>query len=64
VLTNLDSHWHNGLTIGGGLEYALVPNWLAKVEYQYTSFAEQNYFRVTRFGLDLSIVRGGINYRF
>ena len=27
-----------GWTVGGGVEWALVPNWSAKVEYQYYDF--------------------------
>ena len=31
-----------GWTIGGGLEYAISPNWSAKVEYDFVDFPSQN----------------------
>jgi outer membrane immunogenic protein len=30
----------DGWTVGGGLEYAFTPNWLARVEYRYTDFGK------------------------
>lgn len=59
-----------GWTGGGGLEYAFVDNWTAKIEYLYADLGKANCnaacsggnpFDVT---FTTSIVRGGINYKF
>lgn len=60
-----------GETIGGGLEYAFLDNWTAKVEYLYTSFGgfdtviprSSNAITVHHNYSD-NIVRVGLNYRF
>jgi opacity protein-like surface antigen len=33
-----DQFWANGLTVGGGLEKKLSPNWSTRFEYRYTHF--------------------------
>jgi outer membrane immunogenic protein len=38
-----DSHWHNGWTVGGGVEYALTPNWIVGVEYDYVDLLTKTY---------------------
>jgi outer membrane immunogenic protein len=59
-----------GWTAGGGLEYAFVDNWTAKLEYLYVDLGKTNCnaacsggnpFDVT-FGTN--VVRGGVNYKF
>lgn len=35
--------WHNGWTLGGGLEYGLTPNWILGIEYDYISLNSKNY---------------------
>ena len=59
-----------GWTAGGGLEYAFLHNWSAKVEYLYTDLGQAtcsaacsggNPFDVTS---TTQIVRGGLNYKF
>ncbi len=54
-----------GWTVGAGAEVGLTQNWSVKLEYLYMSFAERNY-SVTGVnnGLDTSLVRFGVNYRF
>jgi outer membrane immunogenic protein len=60
-----------GWTVGGGLEYAFLPNWSAKVEYLYTNFGA-NFDPVyiapvvfeTQQRAHLNTVRAGVNYRF
>ncbi|WP_041927480.1 outer membrane protein [Methylocystis sp. SC2] len=60
-----------GWTAGGGLEYAFLPNWSAKVEYLYTDIGA-NYDPIyiapfiveTRQRAHLNTVRAGVNYRF
>ena len=56
-------------TVGGGLEYGFTPNWSAKAEYMYASFANETYLSAvvpggTEFGADIHTVKFGINYRF
>jgi outer membrane immunogenic protein len=69
---NSRSFTKTGWTAGGGVEWAFLPNWSAKVEYLYTdlSGSGQNGFN---FGLGLNntnnhtrfnTVRAGVNYHF
>ncbi|MGJ0395802.1 MAG: outer membrane protein [Methylocystis sp.] len=60
-----------GWTAGGGLEYAFLPNWSAKVEYLYSNIgADYGPNFVTPFVVEtqqrvhLNTVRAGVNYRF
>jgi outer membrane immunogenic protein len=72
-----DTKW--GWTIGGGLEWAIGPQWTAKVEYLYVDFGDINAVgpvsgaiaplipgAAVSYHADLtaSIVRVGLNYRF
>jgi outer membrane immunogenic protein len=59
-----------GWTVGGGLEYAFIANWSAKVEYLYVDLGKATCdaacsggspFDVTFRG---NLVRGGLNYKF
>ena len=59
-----------GWNVGGGLEYAFVDNWSAKLEYLYVDLgtatcgagcSTTNPFDVT---FSTQIVRGGLNYKF
>jgi outer membrane immunogenic protein len=34
-LENKTSEWHNGATVGGGIEYALTNHWIIGAEYNY-----------------------------
>ena len=60
-----------GWTAGGGLEYAFLPNWSAKVEYLYTNIGA-NYGPIyagpfiveTQQRAHLNTIRAGLNYRF
>jgi outer membrane immunogenic protein len=60
----------SGYVIGGGLEYAFTQNISAKAEYLYMPLGGRNLTGVPGFangaktGLDASVVRGGVNYRF
>jgi opacity protein-like surface antigen len=58
-----------GWTVGGGMEYMLNPNWIARLEYLYENFGDVN----VPFGLgqtgtlnlkDVNKVRVGISYKF
>ena len=58
----------NGYAIGGGVEYAFMPNLSGKVEYVYTDLGQAYNFAytpaVSRFGVSTSDVKAGINYHF
>jgi outer membrane immunogenic protein len=56
---------HVGWTAGGGMEVGLTPNWSAKAEYLYIDLSNRAY-SVTgaNNGLESSILRFGVNYRF
>lgn len=65
----------SGWTAGGGLEYALAPNWSLKAEYLFVDLSDVS-FNTTNIGAipnsdnaisqknRLQLVRAGINYRF
>ncbi len=58
-----------GWTVGGGVEFALVANWTAKVEYLHVDLGTANCgtscgFVNNNVSLKEDVVRGGINYRF
>ncbi|MGL4241743.1 MAG: outer membrane protein, partial [Beijerinckiaceae bacterium] len=64
------SSTHHGYAIGGGLEYAFTQNVSAKAEYLYMPFEAKGVSALPgvafggKTGVDASVVRGGINYRF
>ena len=63
------SNTHLGYAVGGGMEWALVDNWTAKVEYLYLDFGNESYFggpAAGGFDADVSAhtVKVGLNYRF
>jgi outer membrane immunogenic protein len=61
-----------GWTFGGGLEYAIDPNWSARVEYDYAAFPPRNVVLVGPVlgtqpatpNFTVQKVVGGVNYRF
>jgi outer membrane immunogenic protein len=58
------SKTHFGWTLGVGAEVGLTPNWTAKVEYLYFDLTNQTYFTGTSHGLESSLLRAGVNYKF
>jgi outer membrane immunogenic protein len=71
--TSDDTRW--GWTIGGGLEYALLPNWSAKIEYGYLDFGTDQLdflcgancapaVQTRNVDQHLHTVKFGVNYRF
>jgi outer membrane immunogenic protein len=40
------SNTRTGFDVGGGVEYALTPNWTARLEYRYYDFGETSYAAV------------------
>jgi outer membrane immunogenic protein len=70
--TSTGSEGRTGYLIGGGLEWAFVRNWSAKIEYNYMDFGTETVTRVTSAGttnlrdnkLNLNVFKAGVNYRF
>jgi outer membrane immunogenic protein len=60
----------DGYTLGGGLEYMFMPNWSAKLEYQYYQFDRTQFVTPVvlaaagRLRDEENTVKLGINYRF
>jgi outer membrane immunogenic protein len=60
---------YTGWTAGGGVEWALLGNWSAKIEYLYVDLGKQQLFDVVpgvpeTVSVTTSIVRVGLNYKF
>ncbi len=59
---------HTGWVAGGGVEWALLDNWAAQVEYQYLMLDRETYFPAVPGGIgldaDVHTIRVGLNYRF
>jgi outer membrane immunogenic protein len=60
------SDTRTGWTAGGGLEWAFLPNWSAKVEYLYTDLEASNGagWGVAPQHTKFHTVRAGVNYHF
>jgi outer membrane immunogenic protein len=65
-----DSNNEFGWTGGGGIEFALAPNWTAKAEYLYVSLANGSCFAAcggvvsVPVSLKENLARVGVNYKF
>jgi outer membrane immunogenic protein len=59
-----ESRSHYGWTLGVGMEVGLTPNWTAKVEYLYFDLTDRTYFTGDAHGLESSVLRAGVNYKF
>jgi outer membrane immunogenic protein len=64
-----DAKTKTGWTVGGGVEYAFMGPWSAKIEYLYADLGNATCGTAscgapTDVTFKTSIVRGGINYRF
>jgi outer membrane immunogenic protein len=64
-----DTEW--GWMVGAGVEWGFIPNWSAKIEYNFMSFdLDEHRFTLGGVGsrfdheLDVHVVKLGINYRF
>ena len=56
---------HPGWTAGIGVEMVITGNWSAKVEYLYVNLYDRAYgLTGVNNGMDTSILRMGVNYRF
>jgi outer membrane immunogenic protein len=62
------SQYLNGWTIGTGVEVALTNHISIKGEYLFTQLGGGNFFNSTRdqlnSGLNMNLIRAGVNYRF
>ena len=64
------SNTNGGWLVGGGVEYALTPNWTAKFEYDLLALSDQTGPGIIgrpdsfNFERDVQTVRFGINYKF
>ncbi len=56
--------YHNGWTVGAGVEMALTDNWSAKVEGLYVRLEDKSFPGGGTSGADLGLARIGLNYRF
>jgi len=63
-----DERWHDGWTIGAGLEYAIDDHWSVKGEYRYFDAGDENYSlgfaNGTNVDLQIHSIRFGVNYGF
>ena len=62
------SSTNSGYTVGGGVEYAILPNWSIKAEYLFVDLGKKNLYSSDYLTIDektrFNVVRAGINYRF
>jgi len=57
--------WQSGWSAGGGVEWALAPNWSTKFEYLHYGLGSANFFGTVPSGkVDIDTVKIGINYLF
>ena len=57
--------WQTGWTAGGGIEYAIVPNWSVKLEYLHYGLGSATYFGALNTGaINVETVKVGVNYLF
>src|SRR5262249_49280533 len=57
--------WHAGWTAGGGIEYAIVPNWSVKGEYLHYGLGGATYVGALNTGsFSIETVKFGLNYLF
>ena len=56
----------SGWTVGTGLEWAIGPNWSAKIEYNYLDFGSERIGAPIGVDVDTQVhlVKAGLNYRF
>ena len=62
-----DNNFHNGWTLGAGLEYAVTQNVTTKLEYNYVDLERKNFNiggTTTSAGFQGSLLRAGLNYKF
>ena len=68
---NTSNSMDGGWTVGGGIEWAFLDHWSAKVEYLYIDFGTRSNvaipggpFIITNAHFTDNVARGGVNYKF
>ena len=60
-------HLHTGWAAGTGAEFAIAPNWIARLEYLYTNFGHADVLfpsgTTAGSAYDVHTIRGGLNYK-
>ena len=65
-----DSVWHNGWYIGGGVDYAMTPQWVLGLEYIHTDLGEQRHAQASGAGnfrdvdFEMDALRARLSYKF
>ena len=60
-------HLHTGWAAGTGAEFAIAPNWIARLEYLYANFGHADVLfpsgTTAGSAYDVHMIRGGLNYK-
>jgi high affinity Mn2+ porin len=60
-------HLHTGWAAGAGAEFAITPNWIARLEYLYANFGHADVLfpsgTTAGSAYDVHTIRGGLNYK-
>jgi len=72
LVSGTDTSYRNGWTVGGGVEYAVDRNWIARLEYAHYDFGTASNTATSAGGANLTFdhkltadsVRAGISYLF
>ena len=61
-----ERQFHNGWTVGGGVEWAFAGPWSAKAEYMFAQYLAAPYVFLggATLAADVHTIKAGINYRF
>ena len=63
-----DDQWQTGYAVGGGLEYAIASNIVARAEYIYSNYGTVSLHNadgnLAEFTNDMHLVRLGLSYKF
>jgi high affinity Mn2+ porin len=65
--TDKTLHLHTGWAAGAGAEFAIAPNWIARLEYLYANFGHADVLfpsgTTAGSAYDVHMIRGGLNYK-
>jgi high affinity Mn2+ porin len=65
--TDKTLHLHTGWAAGTGAEFAIAPNWIARLEYLYANFGHADVLfpsgTTAGSAYDVHMIRGGLNYK-
>jgi outer membrane immunogenic protein len=69
--TNFPGGNQTGYDVGGGVEYAFLPNWTVRAEYRYYDFGDSNFTNISNriaavhsFAKSDDVIRVGLSYKF